>query len=191
MRHFLNGLLISLGIVYPLAVYFGLEHFGVQGLVVLLLSIFLLRITASYKKRAIWQSVALAFTVTGLAATVYYYQNLVGLRLYPVVINAVLFCVFGYSVLSGMPIIEKVARITEPDLPPKGVIYTRNVTLLWCGFFIVNGSIALYTALFTSLKVWSLYNGLIAYALMGIIFVLEFFVRIQLKRKHAKLEMDA
>jgi uncharacterized membrane protein len=41
----------------------------------------------------------------------------------------------------------------------------------------LNGSMALITALWSSFEVWSLYNGLIAYVLMGLLFGGEYWVR--------------
>jgi uncharacterized membrane protein len=74
---------------------------------------------------------------------------------------------FAWSLVYPPTIIERIARITEPDLPAAGVRYTRAITLVWCGFFLCNGLAALYTALYTSFEVWALYNGLIAYVLIG------------------------
>jgi len=59
------------------------------------------------------------------------------------------------------------------------------VTQVWCGFFMLNGGIALATALWSSFEIWSLYNGLIAYLLMGTLFVGEYLVRIR-TQKHAE-----
>lgn len=73
--------------------------------------------------------------------------------------------------------IERFARLHEPDLPESGVRYTRKVTFVWCAFFILNGAAALWTALQASLELWALYNGLIAYVLMGALLGGEFLVR--------------
>lgn len=58
------------------------------------------------------------------------------LLFYPVVVNAVMLAVFGGSLRSTMPIVERLARLQEPDLPEKAVRYTRRVTQVWCLFFI-------------------------------------------------------
>ena len=39
--------------------------------------------------------------------------------------------------------------------------------MIWCLFFIVNGAIALVTVLSKNQALWTLYNGLISYLLMG------------------------
>jgi uncharacterized membrane protein len=62
------------------------------------------------------------------------------------------------------------------------VAYTRRVTQVWCGFFVVNGLLALGTALWASEALWSLYTGVIAYVLMGVLFGVEYLVRLRFKR---------
>ena len=49
-------------------------------------------------------------------------------------------------------------------------------------FFIVNGSIALVTALWSSFEIWSLYNGFIAYLIMGLLLVGEYIVRMRTQK---------
>jgi hypothetical protein len=46
------------------------------------------------------------------------------------------------SLLSGPSMIERLARLREPDLPPEAIRYTRRVTQAWCVFFVFNGGIA-------------------------------------------------
>jgi uncharacterized membrane protein len=57
------------------------------------------------------------------------------------------------------------------------------VTQVWCWFFSVNGAIALATALWASPAIWTLYNGLIAYLVMGLLFAGEYVVRWHFKRR--------
>jgi uncharacterized membrane protein len=106
-------------------------------------------------------------------------------RFYPVFMNAAMLAAFGASLFVGQSMIERLARIAEPDLPEAGVRYTRKVTWVWCGFLLLNGLVALWTALYASLEVWTLYNGLIAYLLMGALFGGEFLVRKVVRRGEA------
>jgi uncharacterized membrane protein len=98
-----------------------------------------------------------------------------------VLINVILFILFGHSLVYPPSIIEQIARIREPELPPSGVAYTRKVTIVWLLFFVFNGSVALATAIHGDVAVWSLYNGLIAYLLMGALFLVEFLIRRQVR----------
>jgi uncharacterized membrane protein len=99
------------------------------------------------------------------------------LLLWPVGINLSLLLIFAASLRKPPTMIERFARLLHPDLPPEGVRYTRRVTQVWCAFFIFNGSIATVTALATTREVWVLYNGLVAYLLVGVLFGGEWLVR--------------
>ena len=82
-------------------------------------------------------------------------------------------------------VIERIARIREPALSPAAIIYTRHVTMVWSVFFVLNGAVALYTAVATPLKTWALYNGFIAYLLIGALFLAELAVRSLLRTRRA------
>jgi uncharacterized membrane protein len=108
---------------------------------------------------------------------------LLPLKLYPVLVNAALLGAFGYSLIFPPSMVERFARMREPDLPPLAIHYTYRVTQIWCGFFVLNGIIALITALWASPTTWSVYNGLVAYLLMGLLFAGEYAVRRRFKQR--------
>jgi uncharacterized membrane protein len=112
-----------------------------------------------------------------LAALAIWYNALLPLKLYPAMVSAAFLGVFAY-------VIERMARGRGPELPPFVVAYTRRVTQVWCAFFLLNGSIALGTALWAPAAIWSLYTGIISYVLMGLLFAAEYLVRIQVKKRH-------
>lgn len=72
----------------------------------------------------------------------------------------------------------------EPDFPLSAVAYTRRVTQVWCGFFLLNGAAAFATAIWASEAIWSLYTGVISYVLMGVLFGVEFLVRLRFRSQH-------
>ena len=110
-------------------------------------------------------------------------NHFLALKLYPVLVNAAMLSVFTYSLFVPPSMVEQFARRREPDLPPQSVTYTRRVTQVWCVFFALNGGIALFTALWTSAATWSLYNGFVAYLLMGLLFAVEYGVRCNFRRR--------
>jgi uncharacterized membrane protein len=110
-------------------------------------------------------------------------NHLLALKLYPVLVNAAMLSVFTYSLFVPPSMVEQFARRREPDLPPQSVTYTRRVTQVWCVFFALNGGIALVTALWASAATWSLYNGFVAYLLMGLLFAGEYGIRCNFKRR--------
>jgi uncharacterized membrane protein len=73
--------------------------------------------------------------------------------------------------------VERIARLHQPDLPTDATPYLRNVTRVWIAFFVFNGAAGLATALWASREVWSLYNGGIAYVLIGLLFAAEWLWR--------------
>jgi uncharacterized membrane protein len=89
------------------------------------------------------------------------------LHLYPACVNLGLLVAFGATLLHGPTMIEKLARLSNPDLDRHGMLHTRRVTQVWCGFFLLNGCFSAYTAFFWPRAAWSLYNGCVAYLLIG------------------------
>lgn len=96
---------------------------------------------------------------------------------YPVAVNLLMLAVFGSSLLAEQTVIEKLARLQHPDLPPAGVRHTRRVTQIWCVFFTANGLTAAMLALSGRHDWWALYTGIIAYVLMGLLFAGEWLYR--------------
>jgi uncharacterized membrane protein len=114
----------------------------------------------------VWKGLFARWAALGLAA-----------KAYPLCINAGLLASFGFSLWRGMPVVERLARLQEPDLPEQAVRYTRRVTQAWCVFFAVNAALSLATAVWGSEALWALYNGVIAYILMGLFFAVEWLIR--------------
>jgi uncharacterized membrane protein len=96
---------------------------------------------------------------------------------YPVLMNAAMLLLFGSSLVFPPTIVERIARFRHPHLPEQATPYLRRVTVAWCIFFVGNGAVALYTATFASFDTWALYNGLIAYVLIGAMFAGELLTR--------------
>jgi uncharacterized membrane protein len=174
-------LLMVVGVVYPFAVYFGLQHLSPQIFALLLGGLWLARVIAP-GPRALqrWMAVPiLAFCVLLGAAG---QADL--LRWYPVLINLMLLAIFGLSLRYGMPVVERLARLREPVLPERAVRYTRRVTQTWVAFFVLNLTVTVMLTLWAPLGWWTLYTGVIAYLLMGALFAGEWLVRPRI-RNHA------
>ena len=99
------------------------------------------------------------------------------LRCYPAAVNAGLLLLFAASLRHPPSFVERLARLADPALPDAAIAYTRRVTQIWCAFFAANGSIAAYTAFLASRDAWALYNGGVAYLLMGGLFAGEWLYR--------------
>lgn len=92
---------------------------------------------------------------------------------YPVLVNLALLIVFSLSLIKGVPIVEQLARLTNPDFPNSAIPYTRRLTFVWCIFFVLNGSIATWTVLENNIFYWSLWNGCLSYICVGSLFLGE------------------
>lgn len=185
LRPLANVLAIGLTLVYPVAVYFGLDSIGPRGLGLALLAVLLLRHWQSARRFAadVRNSEWLVFAaLAGLAASITALDSEALLLLYPVAVNLCLLLVFGRSLFHPPTVIERIARQSEPDLPPEGVRYTHQVTQAWCAFFAMNAAVALVTV-FASREAWVLYNGLISYVLMGVMFAGEWIIRGRVRRR--------
>ncbi|MET3132932.1 putative membrane protein [Oxalobacteraceae bacterium GrIS 1.11] len=177
----LNVLTGLLTLLYPLAIWFGHGRVEPRWLAILLL------LAAASRLPALKLSVLARWSAAGalaLVACAVWSNLLLPLKLYPVLVNCALLAAFGYSLWAPPSVVERLARLREPDFPPAAVAYTRRVTQVWCLFFIFNGAVALGTALWASDALWSLYTGVIAYVLMGILFGAEWLVRRRFKRLH-------
>lgn len=174
-------LTVVLTALYPLMIWFGQGRVEPRWLALLLLLAALSRLPSLKVSRSARWLAAAALLLAGAAVMS---NAMLPLMLYPVLVNAGLLAAFGYSLASPPSMVERFARMREPNLSPAAVAYTRSVTKVWCSFFVVNGALALGTALWCSAAVWSLYTGVIAYLLMGLLFGGEYLVRLRFKRLH-------
>ena len=128
---------------------------------------------------AMWR-VPLFATVLGLVAISLYDLGL-AMRFYPVLMSLGIGALFGFTLFYPPSLIERFARIREPDLPLEKIHHCRRVTIVWTVFSLFNASIAGWASLWGSIELWSLWTGLISYIMMGVLFVGEFVVRSRLK----------
>ncbi|HCQ8037241.1 TPA: hypothetical protein OL868_002894 [Klebsiella quasipneumoniae subsp. quasipneumoniae] len=172
----LTGILL---LAWPFIIWFGLAHNSLQGLLPLMALMLFLRFRQTRRRAGALSVVTQIVAVAGMTLCIasYLLKTHQLLLFYPVVVNSVMLAVFGGSLWSRMPIIERLARLREPDLPERAIRYTRRVTQIWCAFFIINGGIALFTALYGDLSLWTAWNGMISYLLMGTLMAGEWLVR--------------
>ncbi|MEZ4280877.1 MAG: hypothetical protein R3F21_14855 [Myxococcota bacterium] len=178
-----------LTIAYPLIVLWALAHHEPRQVAVGVMVLLALRAGIAALRRGPGRSgprrpgaripwtlatpVVLVLLVTALTAV---WNDPLGLLLAPVFVNAALLASFALS-LRGRPIVESIARLQVDRLAPAEVRYCRQVTVIWCAFFFVNGAITLALALAKRIDAWALYTGLVSYVLMGLLFAAEWIVR--------------
>lgn len=169
---------LVLAVLYPPVLYFGSQYLPTPILALLLLPLLLLRGGGGFAIGR-WLIPGVLLLVAAAIAS----DALLPLKLYPVLMNVIFLALFASSLRYPPPIIERIARLREPHLSPAGVAYTRKVTQVWCGFFVLNGGLALWTTLWASDRVWFWYNGVIVYVLIGTLFGGEWLVRRRVMRR--------
>ncbi|MGA9721184.1 MAG: hypothetical protein WBQ86_01910 [Candidatus Binatus sp.] len=171
----LDVTVVAIGVAYPFLVYFGLRTLPPGLIAFSLVALLAAKAALGSKKngRESLPYLIAAVIVIGLAAR----SPVVGLKAYPVLLSLGFGAVFAHSLLWPPTIVERIARLTHPELPLEANSYLRKVTIAWLIFFIVNAAISAATAASGSLRLWTLYNGLISYLAMGVMFATEFVVR--------------
>lgn len=164
---------IVLSVAYPFLVWAGLQYFGLNALIVLITLLCLINLFLRPSRiNGLFFVIVLC-----LGAASFLSEVSLPLKLYPVAVNGVLLCTFAFSLMNPPSVIERLARLKDKNLPDKAIAYTRKLTIIWCCFFIANGLIALWTALAATDEIWALYNGFIAYVLIGLLLGGEVIVR--------------
>ena len=95
----------------------------------------------------------------------------------PTTVNAVLLAGFAPTLRRGPSMVERFARIQHPDLTDGEIAWCRIWTLVWCGFFVWNGTLATILAIFAPLEWWTVYNGILSYVQMVLLFAIEIVAR--------------
>ena len=173
-------------LVYPIFVYFGIKYTEPKYIALVFLVVLVLRVIIPNpaSRRIPWLMPATILGGIVLLSSVVL-DNEWGLLLYPTVINLTLLAVFAWSLYKKPSVIETLARLSEPALSKAAVSYTEKVTLSWCIFFLCNTAISLYTVWLSDMAVWTIYNGFVAYILIGIFFLVELIIRRQVKKQHS------
>lgn len=167
-------------LLYPFAVYVGLSRWDARAAALVLLVLIAPAAIARLKKHRASELRAIAFVplVTVSLLSLSAALDASGFILVvPVFVNLGLLATFGPTLRWGPPMIERFARLQEPELSGSKVAWCRAWTWIWCGFFALNAIAATALALFAPLQWWTLYNGLIAYGLIGLLFAVEFLLR--------------
>ena len=116
MNPALGASICLLGLVYPFAVYIGVERWPSAWLPAAMALLWLARalLLPANRPGGRWLPSLAVAGCLALAAV----DSPAALRAYPVMMNALLLAVFGISLLRGQTVIERLARLRHADLPP-------------------------------------------------------------------------
>ncbi len=165
---------------YPVIVYFGITRWNPRAVALLLSLVLVAMLPIRYRNRGrkhLWAVVQVPLAVLALLILAALMNDRRLVLALPVLVNAVLLLHFAGSLVGPVPLVERLARLEQPELSPSEVQYCRSVTWLWVSFFVVNGLVAGVLAVTGPLSLWAVYTGLISYLLIGLVFTGEFIVR--------------
>jgi uncharacterized membrane protein len=174
--------------VYPVVIFFGLQLLEPRYVAALLALLLVLRQrhdASRFLSGISRVEITVILCLLALVAVTTVTNSEVLLRLYPAAMSFGVLFIFATSLIHPPSMIERFARLRQPELPPEGIGYTRRVTQVWCVFLGVNGGLAVYTAFYASREIWAMYNGFVAYLLMGALFAGEWLVRRHFIARHA------
>ena len=111
MNKLTNILLPLVGVLYPFVVYFGMNRVSPPMFALVLGALWLLRAPALLKQPGgkLMLAAALAYCAWLACSHDAWLE-----RWYPTLISALLFCAFGFSLVYGPPLVERIARVREP-----------------------------------------------------------------------------
>jgi len=177
-RRLLLGLgLGGLGLLYPGLVYLALGRVPAGALAALALILVGARLGLTRGRTATGPLVpALAATLIATATFALLDPTLAVLT-YPVLMSLGMAAAFGLSLRGGPTLVENFASLTEPEPSPAARAYMRKVTLVWFMFLLGNATLSALTVAAGDRDLWTLYNGLISYLLMGTLFAVEYLIR--------------
>ncbi|MCO8060052.1 MULTISPECIES: hypothetical protein [Acinetobacter] len=180
MKNILKGVVVVGLTLYPFFVAYALTNELFIWVSVLLIALGFLRLL-SKGNTLLWPLTGFAILCGALSLTL---KEHIWLKLYPVFMSLGALFIFAGTLIKPPSMIERFARLVEPELPSEGVRWTYQVTKVWCVFFGINAVIALITVFFAPMEIWVLYNGLISYLLMGILLIAEFILRKRHQQRH-------
>jgi uncharacterized membrane protein/3-hydroxymyristoyl/3-hydroxydecanoyl-(acyl carrier protein) dehydratase len=180
----LKALIFILAAIYPVLVFCSLVIFKIplRYFSVFIIFVALVVFLGATSKKKDWFRLVSAGLLGAAGLACFLSASSFFLKLYPVLMNAVFLGAFGFTLFSPPTMIFRFAVLQDKTIrgapwEKKVEAYCRTVTLVWCGFFILNGGIAVWTVASGSDTIWSLYNGGISYILMGTLFAGEFVIR--------------
>lgn len=165
-----------LAAVYPFLVY--LLHERVSFIVFALCASILLLLRALFASQG-WLAL-FRLPLFGAAAALILLSLIdaaLAAKIYPALVSLMVAALFGNSLRHAPSLIERIARLRDPDLSAAGQDYCRRLTWIWTLWLLFNAAVAALLAVLPSLDLWTLWTGIISYVCSGMLFVGEMILR--------------
>jgi uncharacterized membrane protein len=176
----MKGLLVALACACPLALHAAVLH-GNPWLVALISAAIAANFVVLAARKALpWWLIAAA-GVAALAAGLMDRQIAARLAFLPPILIYVFLCwAFARTLVPGRePLVTRIARLVrDGELPEPLVVHTRRVTWLWAVALALMAAVSAVLARFAEPATWSFFTNILSYALLGLLFVLEYLYRL-------------
>jgi uncharacterized membrane protein len=176
----MKGLLVALACACPLALHAAVLH-GNPWLVALISAAIAANFVWLAARKALpWWLIAAA-GVAALAAALMDRQIAARLAFLPPILIYVFLCwAFARTLVPGRePLVTRIARLVrDGELPEPLVVHTRRVTWLWAVALALMATVSAVLARFAEPATWSFFTNILSYALLGLLFVLEYLYRL-------------
>ena len=176
MKLLITVIVAIASVLYPVIIYFGLQHTSPAMFSLVFFVMAALRFYTARDRTDIAQIlVLLAVAIFSIGLLITGDEH--WLKLYPVIMSASIAAVFALSLRQPESLIERVARSRGATMTPRAKHYTRRLTLMWAILLTINAMIALYLAEFAAFKIWVFYCGFLSYVIIGCFIVGELIYR--------------
>ncbi|MFC3095375.1 hypothetical protein [Alteromonas sediminis] len=172
----LTLVLALLAVAYPFLVYHYVSDVNPRWFALVLITLYAIKfgLSPSTKSTQDW---LMLMIVSAFCSCIFLLQSQTLLKFYPVLMSIGVGSAFFVSLTGEQCLIDKFARMGGKPPPPEAHTYLRRLTLIWGILLFVNGAVSAFTAWYTSLATWTLYNGLLSYLFMACFALFEWLYR--------------
>ncbi|MCL4100859.1 MULTISPECIES: AMP-binding protein [unclassified Fibrobacter] len=182
----------AISVLYPVLVFCGMEFWGLspRRLSILLLALAFYQFLNFTRNRGAGElgransikAAVLVVLILVCGVVSFFADNILFLKFYPVLVNLSLLAFFGFTLWKKPSFVFRMANLGDKTIktsPSRNYVerYCDRVTFAWCIFFVANACVSATTVFVGSDRLWSLYNGLFSYILIGVFFAVEFLIR--------------
>lgn len=188
----LNKVFTAAFFLYPLLAFLGLRYFDVVLASAVLSVILVLRLTLFRQKdhNSIGRVLDVVWWVMLINNLLnLYFKSDLAIKIYPVLMSISFFGIFAHSLWIKRPLIERFARMYETHLSEKRLAYIKKLTVIWTVWLFINTVLSAYTAGFSTLKVWAIYNNVIFYIVGAVLLGADFLYRKLIFDRHDKMKV--
>ncbi|GMO25782.1 MAG: septation protein IspZ [Termitinemataceae bacterium] len=202
------GIIVTL---YPIIVFlsFFIFHAKLQHVslfIILFAVIYFIFIRGNDNNKRKFLSFTSPVLLLAIGITCFFLKDPILLKLYPMLADIIYIIILVTSIFIPPTLVYYVINFLDKSIKkyvPANRLdsYCKNAAIVWCVFFVIDGVIAFFTAILkTEIQifnmlispdiVWGIYNAIITYIIMALIFICEFII-IKRMAKNGKNSMEA